>query len=138
MWETASTAFAKEHSLNADDIEGLSRVAARLGVLPQLMSGVDPVTGAPSPPDPIKAFDRALEIAMLSVPEYRDREFRRSVETQQQQAQHKKLLGAVGGSSGSVARTNPPPKPGTPEAKRAMLAEVGAMMNGEWNDPHSN
>ena len=138
LWETASTSFAKEHELDSDDIDTLSRVAARLGVLPQLMSGVDPITGAPSPPSAIKAFDRALEIAMLSVPEYRDREFRRSVQTQQEQAQHKKLLGAVGGSSGSVARTNPPPKPGTPEAKRAMLAEVGAMLNGEWNDPNSN
>jgi hypothetical protein len=86
----------------------------------------------------MKAMERSLEIAMMMVPEYRDREFKRSVTTQQEQAKKRKLLGAVGGSSGSVARTTPPPQPGTPEAKRAMLQEVGSMLNGEWSDPTAN
>lgn len=137
-WERASQIFAKDHGLEKEDVESLGAVAARLNVLPQLMSGIDPVTGAPSPPDQVRAFNRSLEIAMMMVPEYRDREFRRSVQTQQQEAKKRKLLGAVGGSSGSVARSTPPPRPGSPEAKRAMLAEVGAMLNGEWNDPSTN
>jgi hypothetical protein len=138
QYHTASASFAKDHSLGDDEVEQLSQVAARLGVLPSLMQGIDPITGSPTSPDPIRAFSRALEIAMYQVPEYRDREFRRSVETMQQEAQKKKLLGAVGGSSGSVARTTAPPQPGSPESKRAMLAEVGAMLNGEWSDPTAN
>jgi hypothetical protein len=138
LWNQASTSFASDHSLQPDDVERLSQVAARLGVLPQLMQGVDPITGAPSTPDPINAFTRSLEIAMWMVPEYRTRETRRTVSTMQEESQKRKLLGAVGGSSGSVARTQPPPAPGTPEAKRAMLAEVGAMLTGDWNDPNAN
>jgi len=138
LWIRASESFGKDHGLDANEVDNLGRVAARLGVIPQLMSGVDPINGTPVQPDPLKAFDRALEIAMMMVPEYRDREFRRSVEEQQEQAKKKKLLGAVGGSSGSVARTTPPPRPGSPESKRAMLAEVGAMINGEWSDPTAN
>lgn len=136
QWRVASAAFAKDHALDQGEVENLGQVAARLGVLPQLMQGVDPITGAPSQPDPIRAFDRALEIALYMVPEYRDKEFRRSVSTMQQEAQKRKLLGAVGGSSGSVTRTTAPPQPGSPEAKRAMLAEVGSMLNGDWNEPN--
>jgi hypothetical protein len=138
QWSAAAETFAKDHELKDEEVEYLGQVAARLQVLPSLMQGVDPITGSPAPPDPVRAFSRALEIAMFQIPEYRDREFRRSVQSQQQEAQKRKLLGAVGGSSGSVARTNPPPKPGSPEAKRAMLAEVGAMLNGEWTDPNAN
>lgn len=138
QWNVASAAFAQDHSLEMEDVDRLGQVAARLGVLPQLMQGIDPITGAPSSPDPIRAFQRALEIAMYQVPEYRNREFRRSVTNMQQESQKRKLLGAVGGSSGSVARTTTPPKPGSPEARKAMLAEVGAMLNGEWSDPTAN
>jgi hypothetical protein len=138
QYKTAATSFAKDHELDDGEVEEISRVAARLGVLPQLMQGMDPITGTPRPPDAIGAFSRALEIAMYQIPEYRDREFRRSVTNMQQEQQKRKLLGAVGGSSGSVARTTTPPKPGSPEAKRAMLAEVGAMLNGEWSDPTAN
>lgn len=138
QWRTASTAFAKDNNMEMPEVERLSQVAARLGVLPQLMQGIDPVTGSPSSPDPIRAFQRALEIAMYSVPEYRDQAFRRSVKTQQEESAKRKLLGAVGGSSGSVARTTTPPKPGTNDARKAMLAEVGQMLTGEWSDPTAN
>lgn len=138
QWKTASTAFAKDHNLEDDEVDRLGQVAARLGVLPQLMQGIDPITGAPSSPDPIRAFQRSLEIAMFQIPEYRDREFKRSVQSMQQESQKRKLLGAVGGTSGSVARTTTPPKPGSNEARKAMLAEVGAMLTGEWSDPTAN
>lgn len=138
QYKVAAESFAKDHGLEDDDVNQISQVAARLGVLPQLMAQVDPVTGTPRAPDAIAAFQKALEIAMYQIPEYRDREFRRSVTTMQDEAQKRKLLGAVGGSSGSVARTTTPPRPGSPEAKRAMLAEVGAMLNGEWSDPAAN
>lgn len=138
QYRTASASFAKDHNLRDDEVDQLSQVAARLGVLPSLMQGIDPITGSPTSPDPVRAFNRALEIAMYQVPEYRDREFRRSVESMQQEAAKRKLLGAVGGSSGSVARSTPPPQPGTPESKRAMLAEVGAMLEGNWSDPTAN
>jgi hypothetical protein len=134
----AADSFAKAHTIDRQEVDKLSQIAARLGVLPQLMSGIDPITGAPTTPDPLKAFDRALEIAMLSVPEYRDREFRRSVQSQQDEAKKRKLLGAVGGTSGSVARVTTPPKAGSPEARKAMLAEVGSMLQGDWSDPTAN
>src|SRR5262245_44028496 len=135
QYKTAAASFAKDHDLEAGEVDVISQVAARMGVLPQLMRPVDPVTGTPRQIDPIRAFQQAMEVAMYQIPEYRDREFRRSVTNMQEEAQKRKLLGAVGGSSGSVARTQTPPKPGSPEAKRAMLAEVGAMLNGEWSDP---
>jgi hypothetical protein len=138
IWNRVSESFGKDHSLETHDVENLARIAARLGVAPQLMSGVDPVTGSPSSPDPMKAMERSLEIAMMMVPEYRDREFQRSVITQQNEAKKRKLLGAVGGTSGSVARTTAPPQPGTPAARRAMLQEVGQMIQGEWSDPTAN
>lgn len=138
QWRVASTAFGKDHGLDDQEVDHLGSIAARLNVLPSLMQGIDPVTGAPSSPDPIRAFQRALEIAMYQVPEYRDREFRRSVTTMQEEAQKRKLLGAVGGSSGSVARTTTPPKPGSPESRKALLAEVGAMLEGSWSDPTAN
>ena len=136
--EVAQATFAKDHNLKPEDMHHLSQVAARMNVIPSLLSGIDPITGAPSTPDYQVAFGRAFEIAMNVVPEYRDREFRRSVQTQQDDAKKRKLLGAVGGSSGSVARTTPPPRPGSPEAKRQMLAEVGSMMDGNWSDPTAN
>ena len=138
QWETAAESFAKDHDLERKDVDQLGQVAARLGVLPQLMRPIDPTTGAPRNPDPVHAFQQALEIAMFQLPEYREREYRRSVQTQQKEAQKRKLLGAVGGSSGSVARTTTPPKPGSAEAKKAMLAEVSSMLTGEWSDPTAN
>ena len=138
QYEVAASSFAKDNNLQREEVDYLSQVAARLGVLPQLMQGIDPVTGSPVRVDEIGAMQRALEIAMYQVPEYRDRAFRTSVENMRQENEKRKKLGAVGGSSGSVARTTAPPKPGSPEAKREMLQEVGAMLSGDWSDPTAN
>ena len=138
QWATASESFAKDHDLGPDDIKLLGEVAARLNVLPSLMQPFDPVSGMPTNPDAIHAFKEALEIAYYKIPEYRDRAFRKSVETMQSQAKKQKLLGAVGGSSGSVSRTQTPPSPGTRESKQEMVREVASMLSGDWTDPVSN
>jgi hypothetical protein len=91
----------------AADVQRLSQVAARLGVLPQLMQGIDPITGAPARPDVLSAVERSLEIAYMMVPEYRQRELSKTATQQRDDNQKKKALAAIAGSSGSVARTTP-------------------------------
>lgn len=136
-YETASTGFATKYSLESSDIEHLSGVAARMGVLPQLMSGVDPLTGVPVRPDPIIAIDRALEIAYFTDPTYRQREWERQGKARKEDAQRQQRLAAVSGSSASVPRTTPAPVDAAGR-QQSMLAEVGQMLNGSWNDPAAN
>lgn len=134
----AAESFRTAHELDQTDVDSLAQVASRLGVLPSLMQGVDPLTGMPVRPDPVSAMNRALEIAYFMVPEYRAREFQRSVKQQQGDAERKKKLGAVVGSPGSATRTTQAPRPGTPEARAAMVEEVGQMMTGEWTGDRDN
>jgi len=138
VYSLAAAKFGEDHGLDAKDVETLSRVGARMNLMESLSQGMDPITGTPGPKDLSLAFNRALEIAMYSVPEYRDREFRRSVSSQREEAQKRKLLGAVGGSSGSTPRTQQAPAPGTPAARREMVKEVAAMLNGDWSDSTAN
>lgn len=138
VYRQAAEHFRDSHELDDNDINILGQVAGRLGVLPSLMQGIDPLTGVAVRPDPLAAVERALEIAYFTVPEYRGREFQRSVKQQQADATRKKNLAAVAGSAGSTARTQTPPRPGTPEARQAMVAEVGQMMTGEWTGDSNN
>jgi hypothetical protein len=137
-WATASQSFAKDHDLSLEEVNMIGQVAARMNVAQGFAQTTDPITGMPREADPVWAMTRALDTAMMQIPEYRDREFRRSVEQQQKDARKKKNLGAVGGNSGSVSRVVAPPKPGTAEARAAMNAEVAQMLSGEWSDPASN
>lgn len=127
----ASEAFKASRNLTDDDVMKLRATAARLNVLDSLLSGIDPLTGAPSSPDPISAVQRSLEIAYYSLPEYRARDLTNSQQQQTQERRRKAKVGSLSGSSGSVPRSTPAPT--TPEGNRAaMLSEVGAMMNGSW------
>lgn len=138
VYKRAAESFRNAHELDDNDINILSQVASRLQILPALMQGIDPLTGVAVRPDPLAAVERALEIAYFTVPEYRSREFQRSVKQQQGDAQRKKNLAAVGGTAGSAARTTTPARPGTPESRQEMVKEVAAMMNGEWTGDNNN
>lgn len=128
----AAQSFAKDHALSDDEVKQLRMIAGRMNILPTLMSGVDPITGAPSTPDPAKAVQRALEIAYFSNPEYRAKEFARQQDQAKEGQRRKAKASSLSGSSGSSPRSTPAPT--TPESKRAaMVAEVAAMLNGSWS-----
>lgn len=123
--------FQSSYSVTPEQVSYLERVAANLGVLPSLLSGVDPTTGQYSPPDPISALNRAMEIAYWTVPEYREVELQRQASQSYEDRQRKSKLGGLSGSSGSVPRN--PPQPTNPQERReAMMTEVGQMMQGSW------
>lgn len=136
-YQAAKTGFATRYELNEADVTHLDGLAARLGVLPQLMSGIDPLTGLPVKNDLTSSIDRALEIAYFTDPNYRQREWDRQANVRRDDAQRQQKLAAVSGSSASVPRTTPAPT--TEQGRRdALLGEVGAMLQGSWNDPAAN
>lgn len=136
-YQAAKTGFATRYELNEADVTHLDGLAARLGVLPQLMTGIDPLTGLPVKNDLTSSIDRALEIAYFTDPNYRQREWDRQANVRREDAQRQQKLAAVSGSSASVPRTTPAPT--TEQGRRdALLGEVGAMLNGNWNDPAAN
>lgn len=132
----AMTSFQTEHSLNDDSMNNIRQAAARLNVLPSLMQGVDPITGAPSRPDPLTAMERAFEIAMMMSPEHRQQEFAREVQRRVTDSRRKQKLAGLSGSSGSVPRTTPAPT--TEQGRRsAMIDEIRQMQEGGWSPPES-
>lgn len=137
LYRTAAEGFAQRYDLEQTDVDHLSNVAARLGVLTTLSQGIDPLTGLPVRQDPIAAVDRALEIAYFTDPTYRQKEWERQAKVRREDQQRKQKLAAVQGSSGSAPRTTPAPT--TPDGMRgSMLGEVRQMMSGEWSEPVAN
>lgn len=131
LYRQASETFRDAHGLTDDDVQILAKTAAGLNILPALMSGIDPVTQLPSRADPLAAINRALEIAYFATPEYRDRAIVDETARQAARDTKRRKLAAVGGNSGSVARSTPAPT--TEQGRRdAMLREVGEMMTGNW------
>lgn len=136
MIRRAMTSFKEQRGLTDEQMESVRISAARLNVLPGLMQGVDPITGAPSKPDPLTALDRAFEIAYMMTPEHRQREFGREIQRRVEDSRRKQKLAGISGSSGSVPRTQPAPT--TPQGRRAaMIDEIRQMQNGEWNPPEN-
>jgi hypothetical protein len=135
QYNEAAESFAKDHDLSPDEVQQLGNIGARMNNIGAFMQEFDPITGVPRKPNMIQAYKQALEQVYYMVPEYRDREFRKSVETMQERSKKQKLLGAVGGSSGSVSRTQTPAPPGSRESKNDMIREVASMMSGEWSEP---
>lgn len=130
LYKRAADSFRESRSLDDTEMDRVASVAARLNVLPALMSGVDPLTGLPSRPDPITAMTRALDIAYNSIPEYAAKVKAAAEQTQRRHNSRKQKLAAVQGSSGSVPRTPAPPA----DPKQAMIQEVAAMMSGDWSE----
>jgi hypothetical protein len=123
--------FAQQHSLSPDEVSRIRLAAGRMNVLDSLMSGIDPITGAPSKPDILTAVERSLEIAMYADPSFRSKVFQQEVKANRATMQKRKKLAGIGGNSGSAPRSTPPPE----NPHQAMLAEVASMFSGSWNEP---
>jgi hypothetical protein len=135
LMNRAAASFQKEHELSDDDIRRLRTSASRLGVLEPLMSGIDPITQVPVKPDLLSATERALEIALYADPTYRTKMVEQAMAANRERSRKRQRLAGVGGAGSGVSRTPVAPRPGTPESKSAMLAEVAAMQAGTWQDP---
>ncbi|HXA31494.1 MAG TPA: hypothetical protein VNV87_04485 [Acidimicrobiales bacterium] len=129
----AAKSFQEQHALEDTDIVRLRQTAARMRVLEPLMSGIDPITGAPSRPDILSATERALEIALFADPAFRQREIDKAMAVTRDRNRKRQKLAGVGGSGGSVSRTPASAAPGTAQSKQQMTAEVAEMMAGTWN-----
>lgn len=119
--------FQKSHSLTPDEMNRVESVALRLNVVPALMQGVDPVTGAAVPRDRTAAIQRAYEIAYYWLPEFREREFQAAVQDRAKSQQRKQRMAGIGGSSGSVPKQAPALRTEA-DRRKAMIAEVATMM----------
>lgn len=135
LMNRASASFAEQHGLTDDEVLRLRKSASRMGHIDAFMSGIDPITNAPTRPDLLSATERALEIAYWADPALRQREIDRAMERQRERNRKRQRLAGVGGSSGSVSRTPTAPAPGTQDARAAMVAEVGQMLSGTWTEP---
>jgi hypothetical protein len=119
--ETGTMNFQRAHSLTDEDMVRLRTQAAQLNVVDNLLPQLGPVG----------AVERALETAYFMDPSFREKELARVAAEQRNDSAKKQKLAAISGSSGSVPRTTPAPT--TEEGRRAaMIADVGAMMNGTW------
>ena len=134
LMNRAAASFAQEHSLGEEDMRRLRSSAARLQVLEPLMTGIDPITGAPVRPDLLAATERALEIAMYADPTSRQRMIDAALSAKREVSRKRQKLAGVGGSGSGVSRQPVAARPGTPESKKAMTDEVAAMLAGTWTD----
>ncbi len=121
---TASKRFGDEHGISAEDTQKLIDHVDRSVNLQGYAT--DPTTGLQR--DQVSTLVAAMEAALWSNPEMRERELDR-VKTEHAQRQKKdRKLAAVGGTSGSVPQK---PQPNTPadreEEAVAMISEAMGM-----------
>lgn len=132
--EAGVSQFQQSRNLPDEEVNNLRQIAARLNVIEGLMSGVDPLTGAPFTPNLTTAAARALEIAYYSIPEYRQREMIQIAERQREDTIRKQKLAGVAGTSGSAPRINPTVPQNEAERRAAMVSAVAAMQNGTYTE----
>lgn len=130
----AVASYKTQHSLSDTEIGELREIASRLEVLPSLMKGVDPITGAPVPVDALTAVERALDIAYWNTPKFRDREFQTKVVERAKDTKRKQKAGSLSGSSGSNPRTPTPRVPKDNVDMRQMVAANLSQLMGETED----
>lgn len=124
--------FANARNLTPEEMDRVEAVALRLNVVPALMQGVDPITGATEPRDRATALNRAFEIAYYYLPETRARDIDTAVAERAKTTRRKQKLAGVGGSSGSVPKGTGELKTAT-DRRNAMIAEVAGFM-GQTNE----
>jgi hypothetical protein len=123
----ATTSFQKEHNLTEDEMGNVANVAARLQVLPALMSPVDPMTGQARRVDPLAAIEEALSVAYWQIPEFRERAISSEIDNTAKDKARRQKLSSLQGSSGSVPREQPIAD--TPQGRREqMIAEVAGII----------
>lgn len=116
----ATERFAGRHGLTQEQADGVAQEAARTGIIQSTAQGKDPIT----------AVDEALERTYWAIPEYREHEARFTQERDRDNQKRQRKLAMVGGTSGSVPRTQPRPR--TEQEKVAALgADLAAHMGFE-------
>lgn len=130
LLNTARATYQTANNLSDTEMQTVYDVAGRLQVLPALLSPTDPITGVPRQVDPLAAMQEAFELARWNIPELREREMKLKADEAKADTKRKQKLSSLGGSSGSVPKTQPEPK-NAQERRAAMIAEVAAMYNGE-------
>tara|TARA_R110000824_G_scaffold401011_1_gene610272 strand:- start:1254 stop:2201 length:948 start_codon:yes stop_codon:yes gene_type:complete len=119
--EVAKRQFAKQYDVDQPTLANTVETAARLGVVPALMS---------ESADPIQAVYRALEISYLQSENGRERELNRRIADTQGTKKRQRKMAAVGGTGGNVPRTAEN-LPNTKEGRRdAMVNEIAAAIRG--------
>lgn len=131
----ASASFQEEHKLTSEDMDEIQKVTARLNVMPALMNPIDPITGLPRQVDPLKAMEDAFDLARWQIPRLREAEIAAVQAQTRSNNSRKAKLSSLGGSSGSVPRQQNTVPTNPAERHQAMLAEMGAMLQGNWINP---
>jgi hypothetical protein len=112
--------FAKQWGLTDQEIEDLSNVAARLGVVAQLAQQTGDMT---------TAVERALELAMWSEPAWRERALRAQEASEAAERERQRKASSLAGSAATISGSMNAPQ--TPEARReAMVAEIAEALRG--------
>lgn len=130
LMNRATVSFKEQFKVSDDEVETLKNVAARLNVLPSLMSPVDPITGQARRVDPLAAIEEALTIAYWQIPEFRTRAISSEVDSHNKDRARKSRISSLQGSSGSIPRENPTPTT-QDERRTAMIAEVAGYLGRE-------
>lgn len=119
--------FVTDHAFTPEQGEALSQAAANLQILPTMHAKHN---------GDIKAAVReTLETAMWTTPEFRSlaiqSELADSLNTNSATEERKRKAAAINGAGANVPRVAPPSRPLTKqEREQAMVAEIGAAMNG--------
>lgn len=115
----AREAVQKERQLSDEEMERLTQETAKMAIMPSLMSQYQ---------DAEQAAQQALNLVYWQIPEFRDREVGRAVESASNQRSRQEKQSKLAGNSGSAPRETPVPE--TPEArKEAMISEIADAMN---------
>lgn len=131
----AETDFAKEHDLNTDDLVKIKEVAGRLGILPNLLSPIDPLTGLPREVNPLAAIKQTFATAYSMMPEFETKRQSKIAQAQQADRQRKKKLSSLSGTSGSVPRSTTRKEPtNAQERRQAMIQDVAQSMFGNGKE----
>lgn len=130
LMNRATVSFKEQFKVSDEELDSLKGVAARLNVLPSLMSPVDPITGQARRVDPLAAIEEALTIAYWQIPEFRTRAISSEVDSHNKDRARKARISSLQGSSGSIPRENPTPTT-QDERRTAMIAEVAGYLGRE-------
>jgi hypothetical protein len=120
--EQASRTFAARYSLAEADVLKVQDALGQLRILPSFVARLGG--------DRIRGTEEALEVAYLSMPEFREREVERRMKLHEESQRRQRKASKLSGSSGSVPRTPSAPR-SEAEIDAAILAELEQAMRGE-------
>lgn len=134
MVTSTASQFQNRYGLDDELMTKVNVAAANSRNVELYASGHDPITGARTDGNPVRAVERALEIAYWAIPEGRARELRLARDKDVRARDRKQRNAALAGSSGSAPR-QVQRELNTPEAMREAAVEeiAAAWFGGETN-----